>query len=289
LIPLKDNIPTSRFAILTVLLIVVNVAVFIWQQTFSSDQFSSPELRQLGVPESDENTIEFGAIPYRITHPGEDCAVGAVRDQGQARADIVCQGTPEYQQARRLGQQGAPFAPLDSPPWWVTVFTSMFMHGGILHIAGNMLFLWVFGNNIEDSMGRPRFLLFYLLAGIVAVYSQALLETGATEPTIGASGAVAGVLGAYALLYPRARVLTLIFIIFFVTFVEIPAVVMLGIWFALQFLPAVGQVATPDVVGSGGVAYFAHVGGFIFGLAAIKLFASRRSGEAEPGPPYPVY
>ena len=123
----------------------------------------------------------------------------------------------------------------------------MFMHGGILHIAFNMLFLWIFGNNVEDSMGRPRFLLFYLLAGIVAAYAQALLDTDATVPTIGASGAIAGVLGGYLLLYPRARVLTLVFIIFFVTLIEIPAVIMLGIWFVLQFLPAIGQLATPDV------------------------------------------
>ncbi len=152
----------------------------------------------------------------------------------------------------------------------------MFMHGGILHIAFNMLFLWVFGNNIEDSMGRGRFVLFYLLAGIAAAYAQALLDTNATVPAIGASGAVAGVLGGYLLLYPHARVLTLVFIIFFVTLIEIPALVMLGIWFALQFLPAIGQLATPDVAAAGGgVAYFAHIGGFIFGLAAIKLFANR--------------
>ena len=152
----------------------------------------------------------------------------------------------------------------------------MFMHGGILHIAFNLLFLWVFGNNIEDSMGRGRFVLFYLLAGIAAAYAQALLDTNATVPAIGASGAVAGVLGGYLLLYPHARVLTLVFIIFFVTLIEIPAVVMLGIWFVLQFLPAIGQVATPDVSASGGgVAYFAHIGGFVFGLAAIKLFANR--------------
>jgi membrane associated rhomboid family serine protease len=121
-------------------------------------------------------------------------------------------------------------------------------------------------------MGRGRFLLFYLLAGLVAVYSQALLDPNSTLPTIGASGAIAGVLGAYALLLPRARVLTAVILIFFVTLIEIPAWAMLGIWFALQFLPAVGQVAVPDVTGSGGVAYFAHVGGFIFGLAVVRLF-----------------
>jgi membrane associated rhomboid family serine protease len=278
LIPLKDNVPTSGFPIVTVLLIVVNVVVFGWQLSFAGDNASSPALGQLGISERDQNSIEYGAIPYRITHPGDDCAVGATRESFQTgEADIVCEGTREFREARAAGAAGtAPFAPLDEAPWLVTVFTSMFMHGGILHIAFNMLFLWIFGNNVEDSMGRLRFVLFYLLAGIVAVYSQALLDTGSTIPTIGASGAVAGVLGAYALLLPQARVLTLIFIIFFVTLIEIPAYVMLGIWFVLQFLPAVGQVATPDVAGGGGVAYFAHVGGFIFGLALIRLFARRR-------------
>src|SRR4051794_24381195 len=117
----------------------------------------------------------------------------------------------------------------------------MFMHGGFLHIAGNMLFLWVFGNNIEDRLGRLKFLLFYLLAGLIAVYTQAVIDSSSTAPTIGASGAIAGVLGAYALLYPKARVLTLIFIIFFVTLVEIPALILLAIWFILQFIPALDR------------------------------------------------
>src|SRR5205814_8872084 len=132
------------------------------------------------------------ALPCRVTGPGEPCAVGAVAIRAR-RADIVCQGTSQYEQAQQLAnQRGAPFQPLDSPAWWATVFTSMFMHGGILHIAFNMLFLWIFGNNVEDSMGRPRFLLFYLAAGIVASYAQALLDANATEPAIGASGAIAG-------------------------------------------------------------------------------------------------
>jgi membrane associated rhomboid family serine protease len=276
LIPLKDNIPTGRFPIITVLLIAVNVAVFAWQLTFSTDHYSNQELRDLNVPERDENTLEYGAIPYRLTHPGEDCAVGTVVNQGGARPEVVCEGTSDYAMAEQIAGPNAPFAPLDSPPWWATVLTSMFMHGGILHIAFNMLFLWVFGNNVEDSMGRGRYVLFYLLAGAAAVYAQALLDTSATVPTIGASGAVAGVLGGYLLLYPHARVLTLVFIIFFVTLIEIPALVMLGIWFMLQFVPAIGQLATPDVSATGGgVAYFAHIGGFVFGLAAIKLFADR--------------
>jgi membrane associated rhomboid family serine protease len=139
-----------------------------------------------------------------------------------------------------------------------------------------MLFLWIFGGNVEEAMGRGRYLLFYLLAGIVAVYSQSLIHPDGTLPSIGASGAIAGVLGAYAVLLPRARILTLLILIFFVTLIEIPAYVMLGIWFALQFIPAVGQVAVPDVGGQGGVAYFAHVGGFIFGLALVKVFVLRR-------------
>jgi membrane associated rhomboid family serine protease len=261
--------------VLTVLLIAANIAVFAWQLSFPDDKASSPELKALGVPESDQNTIEYGAIPYRITHPGKECGVAA--RQGSRQADIVCEGTPEYARAQRAAEaRTGLLVDLDDAPWLLTILASMFMHGGILHIAGNMLFLWIFGNNIEDSMGRARFLIFYLLAGAVAVYAQALLDPDATVPTIGASGAVSGVLGAYALLHPDARVLTMVFIIFFVTFIEIPAVIMLGIWFVLQFLPVVGQLATPDVAGEGGVAYLAHVGGFIFGLAAIKLFATRR-------------
>jgi membrane associated rhomboid family serine protease len=256
LIPIKDNIPTLRFPILTVLLIVANLVVFGWQVTRSSTPGSSHSPHISGLSQQDEVTIEYGAIPFRITHPGSEC--------GYTQQQIVCQGQPGY----------ASSAKFNAPPWWATIFTSMFMHGGILHIAFNMLFLWIFGNNVEDSMGRPRFLLFYLLAGVVAAYTQALINVDATEPAIGASGAIAGVLGGYLLLFPRARVLTVIFIIFFVTLLEIPAVIMLGIWFVLQFLPAIGQVGT-DAVSGGGVAYWAHVGGFAFGLAAIKLFANR--------------
>jgi membrane associated rhomboid family serine protease len=286
LLPLRDNLPTSRFPLITILLIAVNIAVFGWQLTFSTDTSSTTELKRLGVSERDQNTIEYGAIPDRITHPGRDCAVGVVRSgSGRPRSDIVCENTDEYRQAK---SSHFPFATLDEPPWWETIFTAMFMHGGWLHIAGNMLFLWVFGNNIEDAMGRLRFVFFYLLGGIAAFYAQALLDPSATEPTIGASGAISAVLGGYILLHPRARVLTLIFLIFFVTFIEVPAFILLGIWFALQALPAVGQLATPDVSASGGgVAYFAHVGGFLFGLATIKLFiAGRRLGRSPPTPAY---
>jgi len=276
LIPLKDNVPTARFPLVTVLLIAANLAVFVWQLTFSGNEYATPELRQLGVSRSDENSVRFGAIPYRILHPGRDCAFGVTQRSGDAEADVVCQGTKQYAEARTAARAGQPFQSYANPFWLLTVFTSMFLHGGIFHIGFNMLFLWIFGNNVEEAMGRLRYLLFYLLAGIVALYTQALIDPSATLPTIGASGAIAGVLGAYAVLFPRARVLTVVILIFFFTLIEIPAFVMLGIWFALQFIPAIGQVAVPDVTGSGGVAYFAHVGGFIFGLALVKLFARRR-------------
>jgi membrane associated rhomboid family serine protease len=284
-LPLKDNIPTARFPIVTVAFIAINVIAFIWQLNFPTDE----RLDQAGFGAIDQSALEYGAIPDRITNPREDldCAVGAVESAGQLQAGIVCPGSREFREAEAAGRSdpGLTPIPIDQAPWWVTLFTSMFMHGGILHIAGNMLFLWVFGNNIEDSMGGVKFALFYLLAGLIAVYSQALIDPGSTAPTIGASGAVAGVLGAYALLHPRARILTLIFIIFFVTLVEIPALILLAVWFVLQFIPALGQVAV-ESGGDQGIAYFAHVGGFLFGLAAIKLFATRRR---EPEPRLPVY
>ena len=298
MIPLKDNLPTDRFPVLTVLFIVLNVAVFIWQTQFPTDR----QLDQIGFTSVDQSALEFGAIPYRVTHPDKgECFLGAV-ETGQGVItpnEVVCEGTAGLREAERLAGQpvqvpGGQTAtipeplPLSQAAWWVTLFTSMFMHGGILHLAGNMLFLWIFGNNIEDSMGRGRFVLFYLLAGLIAVYAQSLLDTGATVPTIGASGAVAGVLGGYALLHPQARVLSLIFIVFFVTLIEVPAYIILGIWFVLQFIPAIGQTAIPDIAGEGGVAYWAHLGGFVFGLAAIKLFANR-ARERPVEPPYPVY
>jgi membrane associated rhomboid family serine protease len=283
LIPLKDNVPTSRFPIVTLLLILVNLGFFIWQLTYSTSEYSTPTLEVLGLNERDQNSVEYGATPYRLTHPGDDCAAGTATTSSGLQAKIVCEGTSEYDEAKSSGQ---PFQPLDDAPWLLTIFTSMFMHGGILHLAFNMLFLWIFGNNIEDAMGRGRFVLFYLLAGIAAVYSQTALDPSSTVPTIGASGAIAGVLGAYALLLPRAKILTLLIIIFFVTLVEIPAFVMLGIWFVLQFIPAIGQVAIPDVAGGGGVAYFAHVGGFAFGLALVKLFTVKR--PSLPGDPSPA-
>jgi membrane associated rhomboid family serine protease len=170
---------------------------------------------------------------------------------------------------------------------WATVFTSMFSHAGLLHLGGNMLFLWIFGNNVEDSMGPVRFVAFYLLAGLAALALQVAINPDATVPTLGASGAIAGVLGGYILIYPRARVLTLVFLFIFFTFIELPAFLFLFIWFAQQAVFGAVDLTNPTG-GGGGVAYFAHVGGFAFGLLAIKLFAKRLSAAYDQ-PKHPVY
>jgi len=227
--PLKDNIPTERFPVVTVALIVANVIVYFFLQ----DGF-------VGLPDGgaggDWPISTYAYIPCTIT------------------GDTPCQTAP------------------GGPENWVTVFTAMFMHGGLLHLGGNMLFLWIFGNNVEDSMGPVKFLAFYLLGGIAATALQTAINTDSDVANLGASGAVAAVLGGYLLLFPRARVVTVIFIIFFFTIIELPAMFFLVIWFAQQAL-----FGALDLNGSGGgVAYFAHIGGFAFGLLAIKLFASER-------------
>ena len=162
------------------------------------------------------------------------------------------------------------------PSAWVTLFTSMFMHGSILHIGGNMLFLWIFGNNVEDSMGPIRFIVFYLLGGLAADAAQILSGPGSEVPSLGASGAVAGVLGGYLVLFPRARVVTVVFIIFFFTILELPAIFFLGIWIIQQALFAYFDLVQPSSTSGGGVAYFAHLGGFVFGLLLIRVFAIER-------------
>ncbi len=236
MIPLRDNIPTTRLSILTIALILANVVMF-----FGFEE-ARPSLE--GTTLNDRRILDYGAIPYEITNPGEG----------------------------------------RGPSTLLTLLTSMFMHGGLLHIAGNMLFLWIFGNNIEDSMGRVRFVLFYVLGGLAAILAQTAADPSSTVPTIGASGAVAAVLGGYALLYPRALVVTIVLIVFFITLIELPAVLVLGVWFLLQVLNS-----TADQVGQGGVAYFAHIGGFVFGLLLIRLFANRYKRDYEAPSRIPVY
>ncbi len=242
--PLKDDIPTDRFPVLTVAFIVANVVIYFVLQE-----------GRLGLPDQGLtgtwSVPDYAAIPCDIT--GAD----------------PC---PE-----EAGRQ----------PMVATLFTSMFMHGSILHLGGNMLFLWVFGNNVEDSMGRVRFVAFYLLGGLAAIAGQTLVEVDSVIPTIGASGAVAAVLGGYILLHPRAQVITLVFIVFFFTIIALPAFLVLGLWFLLQIAYGAADLGSPTGDG-GGVAYFAHIGGFAFGLLAIKLFAQRLKAD-RPRPKYPVY
>jgi membrane associated rhomboid family serine protease len=257
--PLKDDIPTRRFPVVTLALIVINVAVY-----FLVEQ----GLWDLGET-GNERVLEFGAIPYEISHPGHECAVDASGSQ------VVCEG-----------QEGVSGSAPEQVPWWVTIFTSMFMHGSLLHLGGNMLFLWIFGNNVEDSMSRVGYVAFYLLGGIAALGAQVVIDTDSAVPTVGASGAIAAVLGGYALLYPRARVITLVFIIIIFTVIELPALVVLGLWFLLQLLPAFSE---PVVAEGGGVAYFAHIGGFLFGLALIKLFATNVHEDYDAHRRLPVY
>ena len=253
MIPLKDDIPTRRTPIVTIALIAINViAYFIFEQG----------LWDLGET-GNERVIEYGAIPGEITDPDVQCI-----DAGGSQ--IQC-GTGDF---------GSGYVSV-----WLTIFTSMFLHGSLLHLGGNMLFLWIFGNNIEDSMNRLVFIGFYILGGLAALGLQVVSDSSSLVPTVGASGAIAGVLGAYARLYPRARVVTLIFIIIIFTVITLPAVLVLGVWFLLQLLPAFSD---PTGAG-GGVAYFAHIGGFIFGLLAIKLFATNIHEDYERQHRIPVY
>ena len=159
---------------------------------------------------------------------------------------------------------------LTAVPAWSTMFTSMFMHGGWLHLGFNMLFLWIFGDNVEDCMGHARYLIFYLVCGVAAALAQAFVSPGSTIPMVGASGAISGVLGAYLLLHPRATVRTVIFLGIFVTMMHLPALIVLGLWFLMQLVSAAFSNS-----GEAGVAFWAHVGGFVAGMALVPLFKKR--------------
>jgi membrane associated rhomboid family serine protease len=223
-IPLRDDNPTSRFPLVTVALIAVNTAVFLFQA-------AAPHGLELAA-------VRFGAVPYAITH-----------------------------------FRSLPGPAAFPPP--LTLVTSLFLHGGLFHLLGNMLYLWIFGNNIEDRLGPVRFVLFYLVCGVAAALTHVLFEPASRVPMIGASGAIAGILGAYALLFPGARVRTLIFLVFYIDVVAIPAGLILGLWFLLQVL---------NVGMGGGVAWFAHIGGFLAGLVFIAVALGRglrrRAGTA---------
>jgi membrane associated rhomboid family serine protease len=240
MIPIKDNIPTDRLPFVTIGLILSNVVVYLLAVAHGGSLISGPDAQEI---------VKYGATPYALTHPGVHCGLVTATELGCGP-----------------GVSGLPA--------WQTVFTSMFMHASILHLAGNMVFLWIFGNNVEDSMGPLRFLGFYLLGGIAALGLQVAIDPDSLGPTLGASGAIAAVLGGYIVLYPRARVLTLVLIIFFFGVIELPAVAMIGAWFIVQAVFGAAGLTAPT--SGGGVAYFAHIGGFIFGVVAIRLVATRR-------------
>ncbi|MCS7172130.1 MAG: rhomboid family intramembrane serine protease [Armatimonadetes bacterium] len=159
------------------------------------------------------------------------------------------------------------------PPYY-TLFTSMFLHGGWLHLAGNMLYLWIFGNNVEDATGHVGFLAFYVLCGLAAAFAQILIQPTSRVPMVGASGAIAGVLGGYLVLYPRARILALVPLGFFLHLTEVPAILFLPMWFLLQLVYGIASLGVRSEFG-GGVAFWAHIGGFVAGLVCIRVFARR--------------
>lgn len=211
MIPIKDDQPTASFPIVTIGIVAVSIAVYIYQLSLG--------------PYGREFILRWGTTPYEFTH---------FQDIG-------------------------PQAPLPIP---FTIFSAMFMHGSVFHLLGNMLYLWIFGDNLEDYLGRFRFVLFYLLSGIAAAISQIIVDVNSQIPMIGASGAIAGVLGGYALLFPRARVLTLFIFFFIPRLFPIPALFFLGIWFFFQMLSSAS---------GGSVAWFAHIGGFVAGILLVPL------------------
>jgi membrane associated rhomboid family serine protease len=241
--PYRDDNPTVLTPVITLAIIGLNVLVWVFVQGLGTGDAMVASICRLGLtPGELLGTVEPGASIELA--PGRFC-------------------------------------PIDAGPAWHTVVTSMFLHGGWLHLIGNMVFLWVFGNNIEDSMGHVRFVIFYLLCGIAAAGAQVVVSPSSVVPMVGASGAISGVMGGYLLLYPRARVHTIVFF-GFITTVDLPAYVLLGYWILLQILgglPALVEVGT-----GGGVAFWAHVGGFAGGMLLIRLFESSEHAARRPAP-----
>jgi membrane associated rhomboid family serine protease len=269
-IPIRDINPTSRMAWLTIAIIVANVAVFVlWEPAFA------------GQAEQQEFFFCNAQVPYELTNQttladgGTEARRAIAESFGASENEAA--GLQEFLDERCPGKS-----------WFVSIFVSMFLHGGWLHLAGNMLFLWVFGNNVEDRLGRIGFAVFYVLGGLAATGLQLAFDPNSAVPNVGASGAIAAILGAYLILFPRARIHTLVIFVF-ITFLDLPAVVVLVGWFVLQFFSGVGEMGRQL---GGGVAYWAHVGGFVFGLMVTWLFFRRRgrrepSGWRFPSPPDP--
>jgi membrane associated rhomboid family serine protease len=253
-IPLKDYNPTNRVPVVTMLLIAVNVVVFLFVQRpydrgLSQAQFS----------------YEYAAIPCEVT-TGRPLTRDEVSQTLRQGDDQAC----ERGAAAEFDESGPVFP---GKQVFLAVLYSMFLHGSWLHIGGNMLFLWVFGNNIEDRMGWLPYLAFYLLAGVVAAAAHIAIQASSTVPIVGASGAIAGVMGAYLVLFPDVKIRSLL-IFFLVLIRDIPAKWLLGFWFVLQFFTNPAE----------GVAWMAHVGGFVFGAAVAFMFRDRLRPTREPLP-----
>jgi membrane associated rhomboid family serine protease len=230
--PIRDENPTIHTSVATFIIIAANLAVWVLVQGLGSN------------PTLAKSVCQFGVIP------GELLGTVPAGTRIPVARDLACV--------------------LDGNPNWITVATSMFMHGGWFHLLGNMWFLAVFGDNVEDVMGRIRFVVFYLICGAAAVAAQMISNPSSAVPMVGASGAIGGVMGAYVILFPRAPVHLLIFFGFFITRVVVPAFFMLGYWFVFQLLGGVFSLG----ITSGGTAFWAHVGGFIAGIALVKVFCS---------------
>jgi membrane associated rhomboid family serine protease len=230
--PLRDDNPTVHASVATFAIIGINVAVWIFVQGLGAN------------PQLVESVCRFGVIPKEL--------LGMVRPGTEVK----------------LGE--GIFCVLSGRPNWLTVVTSMFMHGGWMHLIGNMWFLMVFGDNVEDAMGFVRFIAFYLICGIAAVAAQVIAGPSSLLPMVGASGAIGGVMGAYAVLYPMAPVHMLVFLGFFITRIVVPAFFMLGYWFVMQLLLGIWDP------GAGGVAFWAHIGGFVAGVVLVRVFCSRK-------------
>jgi membrane associated rhomboid family serine protease len=263
-IPIRDVNPTSRRAVVTLGIIVANVVIFLlWQPTFAQNS----EVRSFFF------FYCHAVVPWEVSHQ-TNLAHGGAAARRAIDADLGAAVGPQAGAALQQElQRRCPDKNVN-----LSILVAMFLHGGWLHIGGNMLFLWIFGNNVEDRLGRLLFLVFYLLGGLAATGLQLAFDPNAAVPNLGASGAIAAILGSYIVMFPRARVYTLV-IFFFITAVELPAALVLGAWFVLQLFSGVGSVSAHV---TGGVAYWAHVGGFAFGAAITWAFFRGRGDRTQP-------
>lgn len=253
--PLRDNIPSRTTPVVNYLLILVCSLVFLVQL---SAEYATDHRADL--------TEQFGMIPQRVLHPNRKIVIDVERP-------VMTPFGIDYVETHHR----VPPPPINP---WLTLLTCLFLHGGWLHVIGNMWFLFIFGDNVEDRLGHARYLLFYLACGLAGSFAHLIANYDSSMPTIGASGAIAGVMGGYFILYPRAKVLTLVPIFIFITLFDIPAPIFLGFWFLLQFL----QGLVPSAAETGGVAWWAHIGGFAAGMGLV--FWLREARITRPAVPY---